>query len=232
MENIVTNPTLRSLGGAIGTVLLMIGMVLAGSPPAEAREPPRKSGPLNFDERQCGRDTLKRRVNGRLEVVAKAKTCLLFYTYDPLAEDNEERDYGIAWVQARIAPRGAWCATDVWSDLVVDVSSDTRVHKRTPVRNLRLDKSKSLNVKLASKANGAGERPASVSETTRIYPRRLRHSMFPFRGSRVVRQRWTGQRGRTVNLTSGVEVSWASDEEGPDTMTSGLLYDFERRGRC
>ena len=232
MENIATNPTLRSPGGAIGTVLLMIGMVLASSPLAEAREAPRHSGPLNFDERQCGRDTLKRRVNGRQEVVARAETCLLFYTYDRLAEDNEERDYGIAWVQARIDPRGAWCATDVWSDLVVDVSNDTRVHKRTPVRDLRLDKSKRLQVKLASNANGAGERPASVSETTRIYPRRLRHSMFPFRGSRVIRQRWTGQRGRTVNLTSGVEVSWASDDDGPDTMTSALLYDFERRGKC
>lgn len=229
MENNATNPTLRSPGGAIGMVLLMIGMVLASSPLAEAREPPKQSGPLNFDERQCGRDTLKRRVNGRLEVVAKAETCLLFYAYDPLAEDNEQRDYGIAWVQARIDPRGAWCALDVWSDLVV--SEDTRMHKHTPRRNFKLGRSRRVEVKQASSANGFGEENATLSEKTRIYPRRLRQSTFTFKRSMVLRQRWTGQRGGVVNLTSGVELSW---EEGdpPDAISSGLLYDFERRGRC
>jgi len=229
MENNVTLPTLRSPGGAIGTVLLMIGMVLASSPLAEAREPPKQSGPLNFDERQCGRDTLRRRVNGRLEVVAKAETCLLFYAYDPLAEDNEQRDYGIAWVQARVDPRGAWCATSVWSDLAV--SEDTRMHKHTPRRNFKLAKSRSVEVKLASSANGFGEENATLSEKTRIYPRRLRHSTFTFERSRVLRQRWTGQRGGVVNLTSGAELSW-NEESPPDAISSGLLYDFERRGRC
>lgn len=228
MENIATNPTLRS-PRAIGTVLLMIGMVLASSPLAEARVPPRQSGPLNFDERQCGRETLKRRVNGRLEVVAKAETCLLFYAYDPFAEDNRERNYGIAWVQARIDPRGAWCAMDVWSDLVV--SEDTRMHKRTPTRNFKIGRSRRVEVKLASSAGGFGEEKATLSERTRIYPRRLRHSTFTFRRSRVFRQRWTGRRGGVVNLTSGVELSW-KEEDPPDAISSGLLYDFERRGRC
>jgi len=229
MENNVTNPTLRGRGGTIGTLLLMIGMVLASSPPVEAREAPKQTGPLNFDDRQCGRDTLKQRVQGRLEVVAKAETCLLFYDYEPLAEDNDERDYGIAWVQARIDPRGAWCATSVWSDLVA--SGDTRMHKHTPTKNFKIGKSRKVEVKLASTANGFGDEKATLSEKTRIYPRRLRHSSFTFRGSKVFRQRWTGQRGGVINLTSGVELSWDIDNL-PDAISSGLLYDFERRGRC
>jgi hypothetical protein len=229
MEGNVTNPTLRSPGGAIGTLLLMIGMVLASSSEAEARRAPERKGPLNFDERRCGRETLKKRINGRLEVVAKAETCLLLYMYDPPAEDNEDRDYGIAWVQARIDPRGAWCAKRVWSDLVV--SEDTKIHKRTPARNFRIGKSRRIEVKLASFARGFGEEKATLSEKTTFYPRRLIHSTFPFQRSRVFRQRWTGQRGGVVNLTSGAELSWAEDDP-PDAISSGLLYDFERRGRC
>jgi hypothetical protein len=229
MEGNVTNPTLRSSGGAIGTLLLMIGMVLASSTEAEARKAPVRKGPLNFDERQCGRETLKKRINGRLEVVAKAETCLRLYTYDPLAEDNENRDYGIAWVQARIDPRGAWCAKRVWSDLVV--SEDTNIHKRTPGRNLKLGKPRRVEVKLASVAKGFGDEKASLSEKTMFYPQRLRHSTFTFQRSKVFRQRWTGQRGGVVNLTSGAELSWAVDDP-PDAISSGLLYDFERRGRC
>jgi hypothetical protein len=232
MENNLTNSAWRSPGGAIGTLLLVLGVVIASSPVAEARQAPRQTGPLNFDERECARDTVRKRIEGRLEVVAKAETCLLLYAYDPQAEDNEERDYGIAWVQARIDPRGAWCVVDIWSDLVVDVSKDTRMHKRTPDRNFKLDRSRRIEFKLASVANGFGDRRATLSEKTRIYPRRLRHSSFPFEGSRVFRQRWTGQRGGIVKLTSGAELSWDEEDEGPDTMTSQLLYDFERRGRC
>ncbi len=229
MEENVTNPTLRSSGGAVGTLLLMIGMVLASSPEAEARKAPERKGPLNFDERKCGRETLRKRINGRLEVVAKAETCLRLYTYDPLAEDNDNRDYGIVWVQARIDPRGAWCAKDVWSDLVV--TEDTKMHKRTPGRNFKISKPRRIEVKLASVAQGFGDQKASLSEKTKIYPRRLRHSTFTFQRSNVFRQRWTGQRGGVVNLTSGVELSWAVDDP-PDAISSGLLYDFERRGRC
>jgi hypothetical protein len=228
MENFVMNSTLRSPGGALGTLLLMVGMVLASSPLVQAREAPKRTGPLNFDEKQCARDTLRRRVNGRLEVVARSETCLLLFTYDPLAEDNDERDYGIAWVQARIDPRGAWCATDIWSDLAV--SEDTRMHKRTPDKDFKLGKSRRIEFKLASSAGGFGDK-ATVRETTRIYPRKLRHSSFTFERSKVFRQRWIGQRGGVIKLTSGVELSWREDDP-PDAISSGLLYDFERRGRC
>ena len=230
MENNLTNPTWWGPGGAIATLLLMLGVVVASSSVAEARDAPRRTGPLNFDERQCATDTVRKRIDGRLEVVAKGETCLLFYAYDPLAEDNEERDYGIAWVQARIVPKGAWCATDVWSDVVV--SEDTRMHKRTPGKNFKLGKSRRIEVKLASFANGFGDQKATLSEKTRFYPRRLRHSTFTFRGSSVFRQRWTGQRGGAINLTSGVELSWGGEDDPPDAISSQLLYDFERRGRC
>jgi hypothetical protein len=232
MENYVTNPILRNPGRALGTLLLAIGMVFAGGPVAEARKPPKLTpadAPLNLENRKCARKTFRTMVNGRREVVAKVETCLLDYEYDPRAEDNDERDYGIVWVQARIEPRGAWCATKVWSDL--GVTEDTKIHKRVPARDFSMKKSRRVRVKLASLANGSGEEKATLSETTRFYPRNLRHTSSTVQGSRIFTQRWTGQRGGVLNLTSGAEISWDVDDL-PDELGSGLSYDFERRGRC
>ncbi|MGH2752220.1 MAG: hypothetical protein ACRDK3_15325 [Actinomycetota bacterium] len=201
------------------------------APLAEARKAPKQSGPLNFDEKACSRRTEKWRNDktGRTETVAKTETCALFYTFDPLAEDNDNRDYGIVWVQARIEPRGAWCAKRIWSDLLV--SKDTKIHKQTPTKNFKLGKSRRIRIKLATLANGWSDEKGTLSEKTKIRPRRLRHSRFNIEASRVFRQRWNGQTGAVVNLTSGVEISWAIDDP-PDALTSGLQYDFERRGSC
>lgn len=227
MENKVTNRTY--LPHRVAVVLLLVFALILSVTPAEARKPPKRTGPLNLENRQCARETFRTRVNGRLEVVAKTETCLLDYEYDPLAEDDEERDYGIAWVQARIEPRGAWCATRVWSDL--GVSRDTRLHKRTPMKNFSLKKSRRVEVKLASTANGFGDKAASLRERTWFRPRQLRHTRSTVGDSRIFTQRWTGQRGGVINLTSGAEISWA-ENDAPDALASGLRYDFERRGRC
>ncbi|HZK51403.1 MAG TPA: hypothetical protein VFD47_07555 [Actinomycetota bacterium] len=229
MENKVTNPTFRHPSRTIAALFLALGLLLAGSPVAEARDAPKQTGPLNFDQRECGRQKFRTRVNGRLELVAKTETCLLLYNYDPLSEDNEERDYAIAWVQARIEPRGAWCAKKVWSDL--GISQDTKFHKRIPARKFSMKKSRRVLVKLATMANGFGEEKASLSERTWFHPRQVRHSRSTVGRSRIFTQRWTGQRGRPLNLTSGAEISWDVDNL-PNTIASGLRYDFERRGRC
>lgn len=225
--------TFRTRTRTASALLLALGMVLACTPAAEARrDEPKQSGPLNFDEVECARERFRPKVNGRRELVAKAETCLLLYNYDHLAEDNEERDYAIAWVQARIEPRGAWCATRVWSDL--GVSKDTKLHKRTPTKNFSMKKSRRIRVKLASDANGFGDETASIWERTWFHPRKVRHSSTTIEGSRIFTQRWTGQRGRPLNLTSGAEISWNVEKRplGPDAIASGLRYDFERRGRC
>ncbi|MGH2700047.1 MAG: hypothetical protein ACRDJL_12750 [Actinomycetota bacterium] len=216
----------------LAALSFVVLMLLVQAPGAQARKAPKQTGPLNFDVRRCGGETVRTRIKGRMEVVAKTKTCVLLYTYDPLREDNQDRDYGLVWVQARVDPRGAWCAKRVWSDLGVDVSKDTRVHRRTPVKNLKLRRARRIRVKLATTANGAGDQKATLGERTTFYPRRLQHSTFVFQKSRIVRQRWAGQRGKVLNFTSGAEMSWDSEAEGPDAISSGLLYDFERRGRC
>jgi hypothetical protein len=228
MDNVVSNPPWRSPGRAIGALLLMLGMVLASSSVAEARDEPRPTGPLNLDARRCARETLRRRINGQREVVAKAETCVLLYDYDPLAENNEERDYAFAWVQARVEPHGAWCAKRVWSDL--GVSRNTTIHKRVPATDLFLKSSRRVLVKIATTAKGFGQEKATLRERTRFYPRNVRHFRSRVNGTRIFTQRWVGQRGGVINLTSGAELSW---EVGKfPTIASGLSYDFERRGTC
>jgi hypothetical protein len=229
MGDRVTNQTFRHPRLTMASLLLALGMVLAGTTAAEARDAPKQTGPLNFEDRRCARETFRTRVNGRQEVVAKTETCLLFYEYDPLAEDNEERDYALVWVQARIEPKGAWCAKKVWSDL--GVSEDTRFHKSVPARNFSMKKSRKVRVKLASTANGFGDEKATLSESTWFRPRQMRHFRSRVGSSRIFTQRWIGQRGGAFNLTSGAEISW-EEEDPPDAIASGLRYDFERRGRC
>src|SRR5665809_152801 len=147
MENKVTNPTFRHPSRTIAALFLALGLLLAGSPVAEARDAPKQTGPLNFDQRECGRQKFRTRVNGRLELVAKTETCLLLYNYDPLSEDNEERDYAIAWVQARIEPRGAWCAKKVWSDPVSYTHLRAHETKANLVCRLLLEKKKKKKTK-------------------------------------------------------------------------------------
>jgi hypothetical protein len=204
-------------------------MLLAVQAPAQARKEPQQSGPINLERRKCARETIERRIDGRTEVVAKLETCALSYDYDPLREDNENRDFGIVWAQVRIEPRGAWCAKKIWSD--IGVSQDTRMHKRTPAKDYNLGSARKILVKLSSTADGAGDATATVQETTMFRPKKLRHSRFTFDGQPVFRQVWTGQRGGVFHLTSGVEVSWAEDDP-PDGLSSGVLGNFERRGRC
>jgi hypothetical protein len=230
LEAPITKPTFFPSPRTLGTLCLVV-LLVAVQAPAEARRQPKQSGPINFDERQCARKTIRWRnpKTGVREIVAKTETCALSYDYDPLREDNENRNFGILWAQARIDPRGAWCAKKVWSDIVV--SEDTRMHKRTPAKNYDLSRSRKILVKLSSTADGAGDGKATVQETTTFRPKKLRHSRFTFERQPVFRQVWTGQRGGVFHLTSGVEVSWAEDDP-PDGLSSGVLGNFERRGRC
>ena len=230
MEGEVTSQTVSrgTLSLALFVALCLVALLAPG---AEARPPPKRSGPLNFDERRCSRaiEEWRNPKTGRMETVARSKTCVLFYTYDPLAEDDEERDFGVVWVQSRVKPRNGWCARRVASDLFV--SKDTKIHTTRPKKTQGTGSSRQLRVKLGTDANGAGAKTGTVSEIIKIFPKKLRHSTTTTDTSRVFRQRWSGLRGKPLNFASGAEVSWAIDDP-PDALTSGLTYRFEKRGTC
>jgi hypothetical protein len=201
------------------------------SGPAEARRPPRRTGPLNFDARQCDRQTERKRINGIIEVVAKSETCVLFYRFDPLAESDEDRNYGIAWTQGKVEPRNGWCARRVTSHLLV--SPDGKMHARAPKKDRKLGTKRRLRVRLATDANGMSDEIGTLSETITVWPRRLEHFVIRRGGAQIFRQRWKGLRGNQILFASGAVLSWSDDpEDFPDAISSGLSYSFEKRGIC
>lgn len=228
-----TNPTPRPQRVALVTLLAFTLSLVVLTAPVAARKAPKRTGPLSFDAKECDRqkEVWRNPKTGLLETVAKTETCVLFYRFDPLAESNEDRDYGIAWTQGKVEPRNGWCARRVTSRLLV--SSDGRMHGRVPKKNLKLGTKRRLRVRLTIDANGTSDETGSLAETITVWPRLLRHSVIRRDGAHIFRQQWRGLRGRTILFASGVVLSWADDpEDFPDAISSGLSYKFEKRGIC
>jgi hypothetical protein len=228
-----TNPTHRPQRIALVTLLSFVLSLVALTTPVSARKAPKKSGPLSFDDRKCDRERELWRdpKTSLVETVAKTETCVLFYRFDPLAERNEKRDYGIAWAQGKVSPRNGWCARRVTSHVLV--SSDGKMHARAPRKDLEIGTKRRLRVRLATDANGTSGRTGSLAETITVWPRLLKHSVIKRDGAHIFRQHWRGLRGRSTLFASGVVLSWAEDPENfPDAISSGLSYKFEKRGIC
>ena len=228
-----TNPTVRSRRLALVTLLCFVLGLVALTTPAMARKAPKKSGPLNFDDKECDREreVWRNPKTGLIETVAKTETCVLFYRFDPLEESNENRNYGIAWTQGKVQPRNGWCARRVTSDLLV--SSDGKLHAKAPKKNLKPKTKRRLRVRLTTDANGTSDETGSLAETITVWPRLLKHSVINSDGAHIFRQHWRGLRGRTTLFASGVVLSWADHPENfPDAISSGLSYKFEKRGNC
>jgi len=227
------NPTHRKRRIALVTLLSLVLSLDALTTPVSARKAPKKRGPLSFDDRKCEheKELWRNPRTGLIETVARTKSCVLFYRFDPLAERNEKRDYGIAWTQGKVSPRNGWCARRVTSHVLV--SSDGKMHARAPRKDLKIETKRRLRVRLATDANGTSGKTGSLAETITVLPRLLKHSVMKRDGAHIFRQHWRGLRGRSTLFASGVVLSWAEDPENfPDAISSGLSYKFEKRGIC
>lgn len=226
------NPTRRLLRTALAA-LLALACVGEISAPASARRAPRRRGPLTFDTKECDRqrEVWRNPNTGLIETVARTETCILFYRFDPLAEDDKDRNYGIAWTQGKVEPRNGWCATRVTSHLLV--SNDGKLHRRAPKRDMSPGSRRRLRVRLSTNANGTSNRTGTLSETIAVWPRLLEHSVVKRDGAHIFRQQWRGSRGNKLLFASGVVLSWADDPENfPNAISSGLSYRFKKKGTC
>ncbi|MDQ4058733.1 MAG: hypothetical protein M3124_06390 [Actinomycetota bacterium] len=226
------NPTRRLLRTVLA-VLLALAWVSETSSPASARKAPKRRGPLTFDTKECDRqrEVWRNPNTGLTETVARTETCILFYRFDPLAENDQDRNYGVAWTQGKVEPRNGWCATRVTSHLLV--SKDGKMHGHAPKRDLSPKSKRLLRVRLSTDANGTSNRTGTLSETIAVWPRLLEHSVVKRDGARIFRQRWTGSRGNKLLFASGVVLSWADERGGfPDAISSGLSYRFKKKGIC
>ena len=224
---------MRLANGQFGTKLAMIVVAgLVAVPPAfaattqmDAADDPQVSGELDLQTDECRRQQER----FKKEVVAAGKTCLRIYTFDPSAETDPDRNYGVVWLQSNVNARRGWCAAEVFSD--VDLPSDIRVETREP-RSMELKRKKvyetALTVTAAGNASDAAD-DTTIKQTQILYPQTIK-SRVRRRGN-VFRLKWSGLKDEKLGFASGAEVSWADTADDPGGISFRLNYEL-KRGDC
>ncbi|MBW3594698.1 MAG: hypothetical protein KY391_03895 [Actinobacteria bacterium] len=212
------------LGLAVVVAAVAIAPAGAATKQMDATDDPEMSGELELASENC--QTKNVRHDG--SIIAKGKTCLRIYSYDPGAETDTERNYGVAWLQSNVNSRLGWCAARVVSD--IDLPEGFEVEARAP-RAMDLKRRKVYETALAPNAGGNAMETAeetSIKQTQVLYPRLLRMRILA--ETNIVRLKWRGLRNEKLGFASGAEVSWSSDAE-PDPVSYRLNYRLQR-GDC
>lgn len=220
--------------GQIGTNLAVIAMAGVMAIPSAsaateqmgAAQAPEVSGELELANDNCRKQQEK--FEG--EVVATGKTCLWIYTYDPTAETDEARNYGVVWLQSNVNAKRRWCASKVLSD--VDLPNDIRVESRAPLR-LDVNRRKTYKTVLRPTADGNAAQTAEdtkITQTQVLYPQSVRTRVVD-KGN-LFRLKWEGSRDEKLGFASGAEISWVDDpNDDPGGISFALNYDL-KRGNC
>ncbi|MFN2488579.1 MAG: hypothetical protein ABR529_02315 [Actinomycetota bacterium] len=208
--------------------LLLLGLVASGAPSLArqlvAADKPRVSGPLTQGSKRC--EARKERVNGR--VIAVARSCLRFYSFDPAFENNGRRDYGAIWLQVNIDSRRRWCATTVKADIIVP--NGTKLHAREP-KSFNARRRHKVKTKLVVDARNNASREGVIQKRFLLLPRTLRGRTRD--DGRVWRTVWHGSSKRLFASASGIETSWPSEQDlGDFTARAELRYRIKKKPSC
>ena len=213
---IVTKAALAALAG-----LLLAAPSGAQTAQMDADDDPKVAGPLELRTDDCRRQ----HESFQGQTVASGKTCLRIYTYDPGAEADTARNYGIAWLQSNLNSSRGWCGAVVQSD--IDLPEDITVESKAP-KNLDLARRRTYKTAIATDALGSGGEDGTVEQEQILYPRKVRTRVIE--DSNVFRLRWAGLRDDKLGFASGAEISWAADQ-APGGIQYRLNYEI-KRGDC
>lgn len=218
-----TNRSATKVTVLVVGALMMIPTVSAAPTQMDAGDDPRVSGALELETDGCRRQ----REKFRGQVVAKGKTCLRIYTYDPDAETDDARNYGVVWLQSNLNSRRRWCGAKVLSD--VELPGNITVESRAP-RTLRLKRRRAYETVLTAQAGGHAttETETSVEQDQVLYPEKIRTRVL--RDKNVFRLKWVGLEKAKLGFASGAEISWPAGAT-LDGISFRLNYSL-KRGRC
>lgn len=168
---------------------------------------------ISGDSPRCDRQTTK--VEGK--TVGVTRICFSIYRFDPAQETDRDRDYGVWWIQATLAPKNGWCSKRFKAEL--DLKSN-QVHGFTG-RDFETSGSKEVAAFLKVDANGSADREGTVKKRFTIHPDSITGS-FSAKDNRL-KLIWDGATKRkTVALAGGVEGSWNA-ESGPGSFVSRAI---------
>lgn len=204
-------------------VVPAVVLTLALASPAHAAQldpktPPVTSGPLvddsdTYDGNRCTRNQVPG-TNG--EVAAVAKFCWTFYRFDPAAETDAARDYGVWWIQSVVKPRNGWCVNKVVTQLSMD--TEASLHGISG-RDFETQKATQISPKLRVDAEGMATTQASVKQSLKLFPRKLVTKIAA--NSNTFKMVWTGTSRRAIAAAGGVEGSWTA-EGSPSVFLPGM----------
>lgn len=209
---------MRSKVFVVATCLLALSVSPAHAAQLDPKAAPTVTGPIvedsdSYDGKRCTR----RQIPGAGdEVAAIAKFCWTFFRFDPQAESDTERDYGIWWVQSRVNPKNGWCANKVVTQL--SMSTGTVLHAISG-RNFQTKRARKIAPKLTADANGASTTPATVEQSLKLFPNKLNTRLAA--KTNTLKMVWTGATRRPIAAAGGVEGSW-NVAEGPPVFLPGM----------
>ena len=209
---------------AVGIVSMLVvsSIVLPGPASAQldARERPRVTGPLAFVNKKC--DRRLERAGDR--IIATSQSCVRFYAFDPAKENSRRRNFGVVWMQSDVDARRRWCATEVRS--VINFPRRVRVLGTTPGDRTT---SSAHATRARLRVNNATDKPGTVQNDYKLYPRRLSTGLANQATS--FHAVWRGSTRRALGFALGVELSWRANA-GPPRVGSVLNFALARARSC
>jgi hypothetical protein len=197
---------------AIAAILGALLLPTDASAQLDAKENPRKTGPLAKDGGQCKRDVAR----SGSQVAAVSKSCSDVYSFNPERESKQNRDYGAVWLQSSVDTKPGWCTTE--TVMTLRVPRGVRIEDRTPSFK-RTDDGQRVRARIVVDADGTAEKNGVVKNHFRLFPNRLKPNV----DGRTLTVDWKGNTGRTLGFAMGVEVSWNSDEGFPNRSPRGAV---------
>lgn len=176
------------------------------------RDKPATSGPLNSSDdsytgKPCARDAV---ATERGKVVATLVRCWAFYRFEPGAETDDDRDYGVWWIQSSQRAEEGWCLRQASASLTMpfDFEATASVAKfKTPRRERRVP------VKLIAPAGGHAPFPGEVRNSFTVFPGSLTGAWSP--ETHTFEISWQGGTKRKVALAGGIEGYWPTGGAPP-----------------
>lgn len=178
--------------------------------------PPAHDGPVTIaNDRYTSKPCATRTIRANDQIAAKGRICWTFFEFDPLAETDQDNDYGVWWIQGTFRPVDGWCIDEAEVHLGM---GDGFPMSAMTFKDKTLKKTARFRVRLEATADGNTTVPAKVHNKLKGYAGRY----FTTWSGTTFRARFKGDATtKKIALAGGIEGSWPADGGGPYIFESG-----------
>jgi hypothetical protein len=205
---------------------LVVVLAIPGTAGAQldARDAPDVTGPLDNGQKGC--DGGKEMHQG--DLVARVRLCYRVFLFDVDSEDDQERDFGVIWLQANVDAEPGWCTTAVRTSALITDGGET--HDFIPADKVRTQDKKRVKRTLRVDAQGNADQVGRITQSFMLFPKAATPSVKNKSDGERFKLTWEGSSARNLGFATGVELSW-DQAEGSPKIDPKLTYDFTAAAR-